>query len=254
VKSKEQDRLPPYVTYATWCRLLDAFRNHLPGRVDQSYLRDLGFSDSSILTIRTALYFLNLVDDRHEPTERLRRLAVAEGDGHELALREMIEEAYQPVLAGLNLETATQGLLQERFAKCGATNNVGHKCLSFFLALAKDARIPLSPYLLNKSRIGANQKVAPAVSTPRRRRSAPATSRNLSAKYGNATVIAPLATKLPDFDPGWPKEVRDEWFEHLQALQTMIAVMEKLPSFNPEWPDDLQTKWFDCMRELVAKS
>ncbi len=257
MKSRERDRLPPYVTYATWRRLLDAFRRHLPARVDQSYLRDLDFSDSSILTIRTALYFLGLVDDLNEPTERLRKLAAAEDDGQQVVLREMIEEAYQPVLADLDLETATQGLLQERFAKCGATNNVGHKCLSFFLALAKDAGIPLSPNLLNKSRIGASQKkasLAPTATAPRRRRAGTSASRSPSARYTIGPAVAPFATKVPDFDPDWPKEVRDEWFEHLQSLQTIMAVMEKLPAFNPGWPDDLQTKWFDCMKQFVARS
>ena len=256
MKSKERDRLPPYVTYATWQRLLGALQQHLPSRVDRSYLRDLGFSDSAILTIKTALYFLGLVDDQHEPTLRLQKLAQAEGDDYRTLLSGMIEEAYQPVLAGLNLDTATPGLLLERFAKYGADHNVGSKCVSFFLALAKDAGISLSPYLLNKSRVGARQRVGvtPSSSPARRRRSLSSASRNSSARYENSLAVSPLATKLPDFDPEWPKEVRDEWFEHLRALQTMLAVVQKLPAFSAEWPADVQTKWFDCMRELLARS
>jgi len=236
--------------------LLEAFQQHLPGRVDRSYLRDLGFSDSAILTIKTALYFLGLVDDQHEPTERLQKLAQAEGDASKTLLRGMIEEAYHPILAGLNLETATPDLLQQRFAKYGADNNVGSKCVSFFLALAKDAGISLSPYLLNKSRLGARQRVSmtPTPSPPRRRRSSSSASGNFSARYDNGLTISPLTTKLPDFDPGWPKEVRDEWFEHVRALQTILAVMQKFPAFDTGWAADVQVKWFDCMRELLAMS
>jgi len=167
----------------------------------------------------------------------------------------MIEEVYQPALAGLNLETSTIGLLQERFARWGADNNVGHKCVSFFLALAKDAGIPLSPYLLKRSRIGAAQRVGLASATipVRRRRSAPPSARSASAER-SSMVTNPLTTKLPDFDPQWPKEVRDEWFEHAQALQTVLSVMEKMPSFNADWPADVQCRWFECMRDLIART
>ncbi len=227
----------------------------MPARVDRTYLRDLGFSDSTILTIRTGLYFLGLVDDQDEPTERLRSMVSVEDGSANRALKQMIEEVYQPALAGLNLETSTIGLLQERFARWGADNNVGHKCVSFFLALAKDAGIPLSPYLLKRSRIGATQRAnLPSATIPvRRRRSAAPTARSASAGYG-ATATNPLTTKLPDFDPQWPKEVRDQWFEHAQALQTMLAVMGKMPSFNPDWPADVQSRWFECMRDLIAKT
>ena len=256
MKSRERNRLPPYMTYTTWRRLLEAFHQHLPGRVDGTYLRDLGFSDSTILTIKTGLYALDLVDDDHVPTERLRKLAEAQGDSQNVVLREMVEEAYQWVLGELNLETATTGLLKEKFAKYGADNNVGHKCVSFFLALAKDAGISLSPYLLNRSRIGATQKyvASPAVNPTRRRKPASSASRSVSARYESTPAPAPLITKLPDFNPDWPKEVRDEWFDHVQALQTMMAVMDKLPPFNAEWPVDLQNKWFECMRDLIVKA
>lgn len=256
MKSEERDRLPPYVTYATWRRLIEAIEHHPTSRIDRSYLTDLGFSESSSLTIKAALRFLDLVDPQHEPTERLRRLVEAKEEGRQALLREMIEEAYRPLLAGLDLQTATMGLLQERFKKYGADNNVGHKCVSFFLALAKDAGIPLSPNLLHRSRIGATQKPSvPSVTIPvRRRKPAPSTSRTQTARQDNIAAASPLASKLPDFDPNWSKEVRDQWFEHLQALQTIMAIMEKFPSFNAEWSDELQAKWFDSVKELISRS
>jgi hypothetical protein len=230
--------------------------HHIPSRIDRSYISDLGFSESSSLTIKAALRFLDLVDTEHEPTERLRKLAEAKEEDRKARLREMIEEAYRPVLVGLDLQTATMGLLQERFDDYGADRNVGHKCVSFFLALAKDAGIPLSPNLLNKSRIGALQKPSvPSVNVPvRRRRPVPSTSRTQPTGQGNISAYSPLASKLPDFDPSWPKDVRDQWLEHFQSLQTVMAIMEKFPSFNAQWPEELQAKWFDSMKELIARS
>lgn len=229
---------------------------HIPSRIDRSYLSDLGFSDSSTLTIKAALRFLGLVDPQHEPTESLRKLAEAVGESQQAVLRKLIEESYSPVLAGLDLQTATMGLLQERFEKYGADNNVGHKCVSFFLALAKDAGIPLSPNLLNKSRIGATPmpSVQPATIPARRRKPATSTARAQPPRQATFAAASPLAAKLPDFDPNWPKEVRDQWFEHFQALQTVMAIMEKFPCFNADWPEELQSKWFDSVKALIVRS
>ena len=252
--SKERYRLPPYLTYATWQRLIESLQQYTPLRLDRSHLMDLGFSQSTALTIKAALSFLDLIDaNNSEPTDRLLRLLKAEGEDYRGLLRETIKTAYQPVFGDLDLEYATLGQVQECFRRFGAENNVGHKCLSFFLGLAKDAGIALSPNLLTRSRLGAVQKVVPTVLPARNRRgaSSPAPSSRRQSNKTRAAGSDYFASKLPDFDPSWPKEVRDEWFER---FQTLVVLLDKFPPFNSEWPDELKVKWFDFMKGFLGSS
>ena len=249
--SKEKYRLPPYITYATWQRLVDSLRQYTPLRLDRTHLVDLGFSQSTTLTVKASLSFLELIDpNSSEPTDRLLALLKAEGEDYRALLRAMVKTAYQPVLGDLDLERATLGQVQECFRRFGAVGNVGHKCLSFFLALSKDAGITLSPNLLTKSRLGAVQKVVPAVLSARTNRAASSTPKRQSSRTRGADS-GYFASKLPDFDPGWPKEVREEWFDR---FQTLVILIDKCPPFNADWPDELKFKWFDFMKGFVGSN
>lgn len=244
VKSKEKYRLPPYLTYATWQRLLESLRQYTPLRLDRSHLMDLGYSQSTALTIKAALSFLDLVDSNtSEPTEKLQALLKTEGEGFKALLREIVKKAYQPVFGDLDLELATLGQVQEHFRRFGAENNVGHKCLSFFLALAKDAGIALSPNLLTRSRLGAVQKMNPSVLPTRNPRVSPSSpKRQPRARAGSPDYFA---GRLPEFNPDWPKEVREEWFAR---FQTLVVLIDKCPQFNADWPDELKLRWFDFVK------
>lgn len=250
MKSRDSNRLPPYLTYAAWRRLLQAVQENIPLQFDRSYFSDLGFSESTALTARGTLLFLGLMSDDSRPTEKLVNLVKAEGKNQTGLLREIARAAYQPVLGDLDVEHATLGQVEECFRKCGAEKNVGHKCLSFFLALAKDAGIALSPNLLTRSRVGAAQKVASQVISARRRRVSYSSPRNEPSK-AETTEWDHLASKLPAFDPNWPKEVREEWFDRLGAL---MLLMQKFPSFDAQWPEALKLKWFDSLRDMMGKS
>ena len=252
MKSRGKSRLPPYLTYATWQRLLGALYQHVPLQLDRSYLKDLGVSESTALTVRTTLSFLDLISPENEPTDKLLNLVKTEGENRRLLLREIAEAAYKPVFGGLDLEHATLGQVKECFRQFGADNNVGNKCLSFFLALAKDSGIGLSPNLLTRSRVGTSQKASPQALPPRKRRS-PSLSSSPRRQLDRAGLLGSnyLAAKLPDFDPNWPKDVRGEWFDR---LQTMMFLMDKFPSFNTEWTDALKAKWFDSMKEFLGKN
>src|SRR3972149_11909112 len=71
------DLLPPYASYSSWVRLLDALTSALPPVLDEAYLDGLGFSDSSIKPLRSALRFLGLVGRDDRPTARLDSLVDA---------------------------------------------------------------------------------------------------------------------------------------------------------------------------------
>jgi hypothetical protein len=248
---KEKVRLPPYLTYATWHRLLESLRRHTPSHLDRSHLMYLGFSQSTALTIKSALSFLALIDPHTgEPTVRLRGLLEAKGEDYKNLLRDMIEASYRPVLGDLDLQQTTLGKIEDRFRHYGAEKNVGSKCLSFFLAVAKDAGITLSPNLATRSRLGTAQSVVhPVLAAPRNRRG-PSPSRHHTANT-RAAGYHHFASRLPDFDPGWPKEVREEWFAR---FQTLVILIDKFPQFNAEWPEELRLKWFDHMKGFMGSS
>ncbi len=249
--SRERVRLPPYLTYATWHRLLESLRRHTPSHLDRSHLIYLGFSQSTALTIKSALSFLGLIEpNTTEPTVRLMGLLEAKGEGYQTALKQMIETSYQPVLGDLDLQQTTLGKIEERFRRYGAEGNVGSKCLSFFLALAKDAGITLSPNLVTRSRLGAPQSVVHPVLSPPRSRRGSSPSKHQS---GNTRAVAShhFASRLPDFNADWPKEVREEWFAR---FQTLVILVDKFPQFNAEWPDELKLKWFDTVKGFLGSS
>lgn len=249
MKSRDSNRLPPYLTYAAWRRLLQAVQGNTPSQFDRSYFRDLGFSESTALTARGTLLFLGLMSDDSRPTEKLVNWVNTEAKNQAAVLGDIVRAAYQPVLGDLDVGHATLGQVEECFRRWGAEKNVGHKCVSFFLALAKDAGISLSPNLANRSRVGAAQKDISKVISPRRRRVSYSSPRNEPSKSEAAEWD--LASKLPSFDPNWPKEVREEWFDRLGSL---VLLMQKFPSFDAQWPEALKLKWFDSLKEMVGRS
>lgn len=146
-KEKMAERIPPYLTYATWKKLLAGLKTYFPPRLDRSYYDRLGFSGSQIYAAKSALAYLGLMDSNNVPRERLRELVQTEGDEHKRILREIIETAYQPLFEESPPSEATSGQIEEYFKKCGAKGGVVVSCVSFFLAVARESGIELSPHL-----------------------------------------------------------------------------------------------------------
>jgi hypothetical protein len=252
VKDAERVFRPPYVTYATWARVLDDVGERKPTRIDSSYYRELGLSDSTGVTVKAALSFLGLVDRDTIPTEKLLELASSEGDDRQRLIKHIVEESYTSIVGGIDLEHATMGHLLAAFADAGARGNVGQKCVTFFLALAKDAGMALSPGLLTRSRVGMphRREAGPVGGS---RGTAAAAARGRSPRRSGAAA-SHLASKLPAFDPGWPKEVRDEWMAHHLTLQATAAWMDKFPSLKDEWSDEFKARWLESWKEVLNKN
>jgi hypothetical protein len=251
-KARDKGPRPPYVTYATWTRVLEDVRERKPTQLDGSYFRELGLSDSTGVTVKQALWFLGLVEGEGIPTEDLLELAGSEGDDRKRLIKQILDAAYGPVVGGVDLEHATMGHLLDAFKRAGAEGNVGHKCVTFFLALAKDAGMKLSSSLLTKSRVGASQRRE--IDMTGGGRGLSGVQRGRSPRRTGGGGPGQLASKLPAFDPGWPKEVRDEWLAHHRTLQISMALLEKFPSMNAEWSDEVKSKWFDCWKEILNRN
>ena len=158
-----QGRMPPYVSYKTWLKMLEGLKIFVPDKIDGSYYRDLLFSGSSAKKLRTTLLFLGLINEDNDPTASLHRLAkVLQGTSQEdrsEVIRDIVQNAYSFLFVeDFNLVRATSGQLSDRFEKHGIKGNSQRQCISFFLHIAHAAEIELSPHLSTRSRVGIGRK------------------------------------------------------------------------------------------------
>jgi hypothetical protein len=172
-----------------------------------------------------ALRFLNLVDANGKPLERLRPLVSARGEQRAQLLRIIAYDAFSFVLeSSLDLESATYAQLVEVFhSTFQLTDDVSRKCVKFFIALANDAGMPISPFITKRTR---------ATHTT-------SSTKVMSKKSGNRTSRNSLIPQAEDEIPN-----HSTWNSLL---------LSKFPNFDPSWGDDLKLKWFTAFDELLKK-
>jgi len=208
---------PPYVAYATFKNLLGSLKEGVvPARIDKTLPFMMGQSGSNQSYLFSALRFFNLIDENKKPTPAFKPLVLGENDERKALWRRLFDVAYHPILDGLDLDTATVGMLHEKFQVQGLTGETVRKAHSFFGAAAEDAGISLTGPLKPKAR----------GSGPRRaKKSKPA--RN-GQDEGGVTASAVVAAKT-----------------------VHELLLEKFPPYNPEWTPELQAKWFDGYEKLL---
>lgn len=210
-KGAYSSSLPPYVSYRTWQRLLTDLRDlkgSLPNRIDRSLYDSLGFSGTQIATLRVTLRFFGLVNVNDAPTEKLRALLRSDKE----VLKRIVQEAYGQLFEELDVRTATPGQLQDYFEKAGARGDIVRKCVSFFLAIASECGIELSPSLLKRPKSGMGRKTTAAKIMAERRKS------NRTVLATDKSLPELLFRKFPEFDPSWPAAIKKKWFDDFKDL------------------------------------
>ncbi len=222
-------KLPPYVPFRSFMKLLDSLRVMMPGRLDSGYMGAQKFSGSIASQVLTACRFLGLVKGM-EPEDTLKALSNLQGDQWEKTLEKIIRTAYAPIFE-MNLENATESMLREKFKKAyGADGEVASKVIAFFVQACAKAKIPISPLITKKVRSGGTPR-------PRRRRESPsigAEPNGAAAPFESTTVPPPALTS--------PAEV--EWAK-------FRLLVDKFPRFDPTWPDELKKKWFETYEQFM---
>lgn len=232
---QSQERLPPYVSYKTWSKLLDGLVTFLPDVIDSSYYAGLLFSGSSAKKLRTALRFLGLINNSSVPTEQLQRLVRASrGEGQEIkatVLRDVLQNAYPTLFTeDFNLKRVTLGQLAVRFEELGAKGNIQRHCISFFLHLAADAELELSPHLAGRSRLGIGRKSIVLKSRERRRKA------TLAGTLEGVQVGKGEGLNLPELDPA------------------LVVLLKRLPKSGTVWEAGEKTKFkkaFEAILDVV---
>jgi hypothetical protein len=223
VSDRLHRRSPPYVSYRTFRNFIDELQHRMPARIDRSYWGER-LSGSTGVQLMAALRFMGLVDGDGVPTERLRELVSARGAQRNELLRQIAYEAFDFVLRGrFDPQTATYAQIQEVFQNnFQLTGDVNRKCLKFFVALASEVDVPLSPFITSRMRV----TTAPGTKGTTRK-SKERTNKN---------------SKIPQKQDEMPK---------LSGWSGML--LEKFPTFDPSWSEEVKLKWFAAFDALLAR-
>lgn len=224
VNEPVRKRLPPYISYRTFLNFLDGLKEGIPSRIDRSYWGDK-FSGSTGTQLVSALRFLRLIDNSNTPTSLLRQLVTNKDEQRTHTLQLICNDAYVFLLGStFDPEKATYSQLNEVFHDMyQVTDDVARKCIKFFIQIAQNAEIPLSPFILKRSR-----KMRTSTASKR-------TPKNTGARANRNEVV-----------PANAERIRGK-----MSWQEMLLM--KFPSFDPNWPDEVKLKWFDGFGELLKR-
>jgi hypothetical protein len=217
--------LPPYVSYRTFRNFLDGLQQGIPARIDRSYWGDR-WSGSTGSQLVAALRFLSLVDSNAVPTNRLKQLVSARDSQRTEILKQLASEAFAFLLRGsLDSQTATYAQIEELLHNTyQVTPDVSRKCIKFFVGLASDAEIPLSPFIIKKSKVRTTSTGTRRISP----KGVVRTKMDSTVLQNGPEVPAQwsldkiLLSKFPTFDPNWTDEVKIKWFEAFDTLLRRI--------------------------------
>lgn len=162
--TKQQAPGAPYMSYKGFQNYLNRFADEgLPGRFDGSYFGNA--SGSLVAQVRGTLRYLDLIDEDKHPTDLLKTIADADEGERQQYLKMIFEEKYADALA-LSMN-ATAGQLADVFRERGLSGATVQKAITFFLGMADDLAVPLSPHF-KKGRAaasnGGNRKRRPVKS------------------------------------------------------------------------------------------
>jgi hypothetical protein len=208
--AKQQPASAPYMSYKGFQNYLTRFSEEgLPGRFDGSYFGNA--SGSLVAQVRGTLRYLDLIDEDKHPTDLLKTIVDADEGERKQYLKMIFEEKYADALV-LN-KNATAGQLADVFRERGLSGATVQKAITFFLGMAEDVGVELSPHF-KKGRVSAGN------GTTRRR----ATKR----------------TEQPTPPPAPPavQQTEDNSPEALRAKYVNL-LMKKVEASESELPADL---------------
>jgi len=228
--SEKERRLSPYVSYKTWSTFLETVKGQLPlpHRMDSSFWARLPFSGSNQSALRCTLDYLGLVDSQDHPDARLEQLAGSENAERQELLREIFTQSYKELLDQVDLARTTPGRIREYFKSVGAEGQVGQKCTTFFLSLAKEAGETLHASLQAKVVSARGRKV-----TKKRK------TKISPEEQGGVRPPLSQATNL-------------EILSHIDP--SMLGLLQKLPRPTSQWSPEGKQRWkkaFDALFEFL---
>ncbi len=215
---KSRRRLPPYVSYHTFHTFVEDL-HPIPARFDRSFW-GRRFSGTTRSQLTAALLFLGLINISGTPTNRLKLLVDAKDVKKTDILKQTCMEGFDFLFKGsFDPKTATPAQLQQVFHNnFQISSSVSRKCIKFFVDMANDAEISLSPFITKQYRAYSKASV-----------------KKTGSKTARNTLVPQNVEEVPD---------RTSWDKLL---------LNKFPSFDPSWSDEVKMKWFSAFDELLAR-
>ena len=151
--SSSKKLLPPYVSYRTFLNFIEGLQQTIPARIDRSYWGDR-LSGSTGTQLVSALRFLDMIDINGFPTAKLRQLVGSKGSQRTELLKQVTHESYSFFfLSQVDPQAATYAQLEEAFHdNYQIASDVARKSIKFFIGLAADGGMKLSPFVTKKTR------------------------------------------------------------------------------------------------------
>jgi hypothetical protein len=220
---KKRQIPPPYVAYRTFQNFLDSLRVGMPNRIDRSLMGSMSGAIQGQLI--ATLKYLELVSPVGVPSEKLSALVKSEGVERKRNLLDILRASYRFLFSGgFDLMTATARQLEEQFTNAGVSGETVRKCIAFFIAAAKEAEVPLSPYISSVKgarNIGQRARRSP-VGTTGQVNVVEKVEPTDQAQGTTITWSQLLLSKFPSFDPAWSDEVKTKWFDAFDRLMKMV--------------------------------
>jgi hypothetical protein len=215
----EKKLAPPYVPYRTFETVIQRLGSTgIPTKIDRSFLSS--FSGSAQAQIFTALRYLTFIDLHGNPTAQLEKLVRSKELEKQAILKEILTTSY-PFLfkQEVDLSKITADHIKKLFEGAGTTGDTTRKSIKFFMMIAKDAGIKLSPYL-KKLRIRGPRKILnKSKRTEDAKNIQQRQDEGISAdSIPNKTLQDLLLSKFPTLDPSWSDEVKSKWFDSFNKL------------------------------------
>lgn len=146
----ERKLLPPYMPYKTFTTFLDHLRAiGMPSHIDKSVMPSLSGGMQSWL--KSTLRYMKLINGADVPSERLEKLANAQGDERKALLRQVFETSYSFLNGKIDLKNATPAKLRSAIVDEGGQGETAEKIMTFMIAMAKDTGIQMSPLLTKRA-------------------------------------------------------------------------------------------------------
>jgi hypothetical protein len=189
-QTKESSWKAPYLSYETFANFFDRklAGQPVPSRIDTHFLDNYAGSvrPQIIATLKT----MNLIGETGTSLDGLRR-ASADPDSRREIFRDWAEGFYRDQIA-LADEAATASMLWETFSRHGYSGSTLRKAVVFYLALASDLDLPVSPHF-------KPPKATPAATSTRQKRGQPKTPAVESEPTVQTAGTGSGETKVIDF-------------------------------------------------------
>ncbi len=219
----------PRVSYRSFWNFIDSLQQGIPARIDRSYWGER-WSGSTGSQLMKAFHFLGLIDSNNMPTDRLKQLVSARGAQRTETLRQMTVESFDFLLGAVDYQTATYAQIEELLhSTYHLSSQNSSKCIKFFVRLASDAGIPLSPFLIRHSKV----KHAGIGLKKTARRADTRSNMDRTILHSDDLITTKmlwdklLLSKFPTFDPSWTDEVKLKWFDAFDSLLKRVSVKDK---------------------------